>query len=122
MTRDLWIKWLLTRWFYWRNRNRTASHCALNIENDVVDQSRASQDLINAAGVDFKMIRLERIINNLPPDLRDAVYAVYGQKEWIGYSRAAELLSVHRNTIFNRLSSADKVIKRELENTSRKND
>ena len=64
------IKHILIKWMNWRNRNRIKMHCLLALGNDVVNSSRTPQDLINAAGVDFYMMRVDKIISRLPDEER----------------------------------------------------
>lgn len=109
------IKHILIKWMNWRNRNRIRMHCLLALGNDVVSSSRMPQDLINAAGVDFYMMRVDKIISRLPDEERSAVFAVYGGKVRIGMARAAIRLSVHRDTLFNRLCMADRDIAEALD-------
>jgi len=109
------IKHVLIKWMNWRNRNRIRMHCLLALGNDVVSSSRTPQDLINAAGVDFYMMRVDKIISRLPDEERMAVFAVYGGKVRVGMARAAIRLSVHRNTLFNRLCLADRDIAEALD-------
>lgn len=109
------IKHILIKWMNWRNRNRIRMHCLLALDNDVVSSSRAPQDLINAAGVDFYMMRVDKIISRLPDEERTAVFAVYGGKVRTGMARAAIRLSVHRDTLFNRLCMADRDIAEALD-------
>lgn len=109
------IKHILIKWMNWRNRNRIRMHCLLALGNDVVSSSRTPQDLINAAGVDFYMMRVDKIISRLPDEERMAVFAVYGGKVRVGMARAAIRLSVHRNTLFNRLCLADRDIAEALD-------
>lgn len=120
MNRIQWIKRLLTLWFQWRNRIRGRLHCPLAVDNCTgVDKTRSSNDLINASGIDFRMMQLERIIRDLPSPLRDAVYALYGGREWIGMTRAANRLQVNRSTLFRHLCAADQAIEDELEKAER---
>lgn len=120
MNRIQWIKRLLTLWFRWRNRIRGRLHCPLAVDNCTgVDKTRCSNDLINASGIDFRMMQLERIIRELPSPLRDAVYAIYGGREWIGMTRAANRLQVNRSTLFRHLCAADRAIEAELEKAER---
>lgn len=70
------IKHVLIKWMNWRNRNRIRMHCLLALGNDVVNSSRTPQDLINAAGVDFYMMRVDKIISRLPDEEKSAVFAV----------------------------------------------
>lgn len=109
------IKHILIKWMNWRNRNRIRMHCLLALGNDVVSSSRTPQDLINAAGVDFYMMRVDKIISRLPDEERTAVFAVYGGKVRTGMARAAIRLSVHRDTLFNRLCMADRDIAEALD-------
>lgn len=109
------IKHILIKWMNWRNRNRIRMHCLLALGNDVVSSSRTPQDLINAAGVDFYMMRVDKIISRLPDEERMAVFAVYGGKVRVGMARAAIGLSVHRDTLFNRLCVADRDIAEALD-------
>lgn len=116
MNRIQWIKRLLTLWFRWRNRIRGRLHCPLAVDNCTgVDKTRCSNDLINASGIDFRMMQLERIIRDLPSPLRDAVYALYGGREWIGMTRAANRLSIHRKNLHARLCAADRAIEEALD-------
>lgn len=109
------IRHLLIRWMFWRNRNRVRMHCLLDMENDVVDTTRQSQDLINAAGIDFRMLRLNRIIQNLRPGLRDAIIAVYGGRAVKGTQRAADSLRINRSSLQRRLFEADRLIAEALD-------
>lgn len=120
MNRIQWIKRLLTLWFQWRNRIRGRLHCPLAVDNCTgVDKTRCSNDLINASGIDFRMIQLEKIIRELPSPLRDAVYALYGGREWIGMTRAANRRQINRRTLFRYLCAADQAIEAELEKTEK---
>lgn len=122
MTRVRWISRLLVGWFHWRNRIRTKTHCTLCLENEVVDQTRYRNDLINANGVDFRMFRLERIIDRLEPDLQEAVYAVYGGNERVSLHKAAATLCISRISLVRRLCAADRKIAEKLSETSHEND
>lgn len=113
--RILWVSRLLVRWFRWRNRIRNRTVCALNLENDVVDSTRKQNDLVNASGVDFLMLRLDRAIDRLEPSLKEAVYAVYGQKERNSLVKAASLLGISRRALANRLCKADRAINEALD-------
>lgn len=90
-------------------------HCLLDMENDVVDTTRQSQDLINAAGIDFRMLRLNRIIQNLRPGLRDTIIAVYGGRAVKGTQRAADSLRINRSSLQRRLFEADRLIAEALD-------
>lgn len=105
-----WVSRLLVRWFRWRNKVRTRMVCAINLENDVVDSTRKQNDLVNASGVDFLMLRLDRAIDRLDPSLKEAVYAVYGQKERNSLVKAASLLGISRQALKSRLCKADRAI------------
>ena len=109
------IKHILIKWMNWRNRNRCRMHCLLALGNDVVNSSREPQDLINAAGVDFYMMKVDKIISRLPDEERAAVFTVYGGKFRLGMARAAIRLSIHRDTLFNRLCMADRAIAEALD-------
>lgn len=105
-----WVSRLLVRWFRWRNQIRNRMPCALNLENDVVDSTRKQNDLINASGVDFQMIQLDRVIDRLDPSLKEAVYAVYGQNERNSLVKAASILNISRSSLKRRLMDADRAI------------
>lgn len=118
MSRIWWVSRLLKRWFRWRNSPRTRIACTLSLENDVVDSSRQSNDLINAAKVDFQMLRLDKLIDQLEGSLKEAVYAVYGQDEMYSLTRAARLLDIGRTSLFRRLCEADKIIEEGFKNNT----
>lgn len=101
------IKRLLFVWFKWRNKCRNSLPCALDITNDVVDTSRGEKDLINADSVDFDMLSLERAIAKLDITHQRAVFAMYGQKTWLGTVGAAKLLSISRKNLHKLLCEAD---------------
>lgn len=114
MSRIWWVSRLLKKWYRWRNSPRTRIACTLSLDNDVVDSSRKQNDLINAFGVDFQMLRLDKLIDQLETSLKEAVYAVYGQDEIYSLTKAARFLNIGRTSLFRRLCEADKIIEEGL--------
>mgnify|MGYP003215868134 CR=1 FL=1 len=106
---------LLRRWHKWRNFSVASLHSPLCIENDVVDTSRARNDLINAHRVDFLMFKVDRIINRLEESQKKAVYVVYGQKTLTGLVVASTQLGISRRALINHLCDADRSICEALE-------
>lgn len=115
MTRIPYVKRLLFCWWKWRNLSRNKLPPQLDMNNDRVDSSRKSSDLINAASCDFAMFRLDRIIKELNPTLRAAVFALYGHAGMRGVIHAADELGISKSTMIRRLCRADQAIAMELD-------
>lgn len=115
MTRIPYVKRLLFCWWKWRNLSRNKLLPQLDMNNDRVDSSRKSSDLINAASCDFAMFRLDRIIKELNPTLRAAVFALYGHAGMRGVIHAADELGITKRSMIRRLCRADQAIAIELD-------
>lgn len=115
MARIPYVKRLLFCWWKWRNLSRNKLPPQLDMNNDRVDSSRKSSDLINAASCDFTMIRLDRIIKELNPTLRAAVFALYGHVGMRGVIHAADELGITKRSMIRRLCRADQAIAVELD-------
>lgn len=115
MTRIPYVKRLLFCWWKWRNLSRNKLPPQLDMNNDRVDSSRKSSDLINAASCDFAMFRLDRIIKELNPTLRAAVFALYGHAGMRGVIHAADELGITKRSMIRRLCRADQAIAIELD-------
>lgn len=61
------------------------------------------------------MIRLDRIIKSLRPELRECVYAMYGGKQVAGFQSVATALSINRRTVMRRIFEADRAISEALD-------
>lgn len=115
MTRIPYVKRLLFCWWKWRNLSRNFLPPQLDMDNDRVDSSRKNSDMINAFSCDFNMIRLDRIISELNPTLKEAVFALYGHAGMRGVIRAADELGISKRTMIRRLCQADQAIAIELD-------
>lgn len=115
MARIPYVKRLLFCWWKWRNLSRNKLPPQLDMNNDRVDSSRKSSDLINAASCDFTMIRLDRIISELHPTLKEAVFALYGHAGMRGIIHAADELGITKRSLIRRLCRADQAIAIELD-------
>lgn len=115
MARIPYVKRLLFCWWKWRNLSRNKLPPQLDMNNDRVDSSRKSSDLINAASCDFTMIRLDRIISELHPTLKEAVFALYGHVGMRGVIHAADELGITKRSMIRRLCRADQAIAIELD-------
>lgn len=118
MARIPYVKHLLLRWSSWHRKPRNSIRCSLNIENDVVDSTRRQSDL--SLYVDFQMIRINFVIEHLKPNLKEAVFAVYGGKEVLGYQAASKRLGISRISLVRRINAADRAIDEALDLETKK--